>query len=105
MKYIMYRVGNRHYPILFPDLLVHAQVADRLSTLIQFQKAVIVSAGEVSLVALSTTGESHSLDVSAEELDARRINVLDYSGGVDSEMDARTENLIKYAALAALSDV
>lgn len=105
MKYIMYRVGDKHYPIIFPEALVHAQVADRMNTLLQFQKAELVSAGEINVVAISTTGESTSLDVKADEKDRMRVNCMDYSHGIDTPMDEGIEKLVFEALDAGLNDL
>lgn len=94
MKYVMFRIeqgyGNeriiRHVPIIFPDNMVHKDVADRIARSVMggFNgPAHPVSAGEITLGEISCHGHSETLGLkSAGERDARVIELFDYVHGV-----------------------
>lgn len=87
MKYIIIRIEgrtiNREFPILFPSLMVHAEVFQALKCIPQLAHATVVSAGEVSLFGtdLTTDGESETLGLKSRPEDAQAIEMIDYSYG------------------------
>lgn len=84
MKYVMFRVkgpgGNdRLIPVVFPNALVHRDVAEALYPVI---KGLPVSAGECVVLVDSTHGKSDTLSLNANEDDASVITGHDYLHGV-----------------------
>jgi len=90
MKYIMLRIVTageiiRELPIIFPDALVHADVAEAITKLPGLYTATPVSAGSLSSLELETQcyGDSQTLDLKSRgDLDSGRICMLDYSHGI-----------------------
>jgi hypothetical protein len=76
MKYLMYKVDGVHFPILFPDVLTHANVADRVSTLLVFSRGTLVSAGTVTCDVTAVSGESVSCNVTSDPADLQRIKEM-----------------------------
>ncbi len=94
MKYIMLQVlvprsdATIKIPIIFPKLLVHSEVAERMIHLLrrQFREVKAVSAGEVFFQVdggCLTTGGSETLNLKAEKTDARIIETHDYLHGLE----------------------
>lgn len=90
MKYIMLEVDHGNgfkvrYPVIFPDHLVHADVA---SALIwgsdDLQKATVTSAGFCSSLELAADyhGRSVSLGVDSDPGDSAFIRMRDYNAGI-----------------------
>lgn len=95
MKYIMFvsTLGKpndpdpmlRYCPLIFPDFLVHAEVAQGF---IKSRKACpydpreyrVHSAGFISPMGMECHGESESLGVKSDPLDTNRIACADYGG-------------------------
>jgi len=78
MKYIMLETDEgMKLPILFPDVLVHANVAELMKRLTLFQlkvaKCEVVSAGFVNIADASVHGDSESLGVKSNPTDGVRI--------------------------------
>lgn len=99
-KYIVFqdeRTGRR-LPVLFPNELVHAEVADALIACGLMNSASLfyrpVSAGFVMLAVSSSHGESESLKIKSDPEDAQRINVHTYTAGVDSGMEPMIEKML-----------
>lgn len=91
MKYVVFRVDGEfpiEIPVVFPHLLVHASVAERIQPMLQevFGKEVAtVSAGEVSLfdVDCSCCGESTTLRLKSRgAIDDHLLSMNDYGSGV-----------------------
>jgi hypothetical protein len=90
MKYIVirYHVGDRaalEAPILFPNWMVHALVAEAIKPILQANDASVVSAGECHINVRSCHGKSTSITpnvASRHEEDEKLINAIDYSHGV-----------------------
>lgn len=91
MKYVMFqKQGNVmviHTPIIFPDRLVHLDVANHMcgipgSPLFGHRP---VSAGFFSSLGLSANvyGESESLKLASNPRDAEFITMSDYGGGME----------------------
>lgn len=89
MKYIVLQSKTngitRELPIIFPDLMVHANVAQALLALPEMKGFKAVSAGALSCMDLRPKchGDSFSLKLkSREEVDNALIYMMDYSHGV-----------------------
>ncbi|OCJ46351.1 hypothetical protein [Serratia sp. 14-2641] len=90
MKYIMLRVDKpmaREIPIIFPDNLVHADVANAMRMLVAYPgmaNATVVSAGYCNLnLSVECHGKSTTLNVSSRETDDNIvINTYDYTHGL-----------------------
>ena len=85
MKYIIFRDRklNREIPILFPNDLVHLDVAMALTKVVG--TSIVVAAGEFSSLAIDSeafTGESISIGIKSRALDGDLINGFDYNHGV-----------------------
>ncbi len=86
-KYIMLELDSgsfkRRVPIIFPDLLVHADVAAVLQQTPGMADAKPVSAGSVELMVTACHGKSTTLNVASnEEDDAELINAFPYFHGI-----------------------
>ncbi|WP_048795427.1 MULTISPECIES: hypothetical protein [Serratia] len=87
MKYIMLRTsGNipRDIPIIFPDQLVHDDVAQAIKGMSEdyrFADAAIVSAG-FCRVAVACSGKSETCGVGSRDCDDDVINTYDYTLGL-----------------------
>jgi hypothetical protein len=92
VKYVMLEVTaqgiTRKIPILFPDMLVHLEVANAIKPLLERQlrnvSIEIVSAGFFNSndVDIVCTGGSESCGVNAQDLDAMTIAMHDYLHGL-----------------------
>jgi hypothetical protein len=86
MKYILYKdIHGQFLPIIFPEALVHGEVDEALRR----RSRVLVgrdihSAGFTTMVAISTHGESETLDIKSNELDADVINASGYGWNENS---------------------
>lgn len=83
MKYIMFKkdIGTKstHYvPVIFPDFLVHADVAAAMKHEPQLRFYKVHSAGFLSPLDLVPCGESESLGVKSDPEDRERIQYNDY---------------------------
>jgi hypothetical protein len=83
----------RRVPVIFPDLLVHADVAHAMELVVKSTlapktklKVKTTSAGECRLDNVLCHGESESLGglQSRERLDARCIEMYDYLHGLET---------------------
>ncbi len=86
-KYIMLELDSgsfkRRVPIIFPDLLVHADVAAALQQTPGMADAKPVSAGSIDLFAEACHGKSTTLNVASNgEGDAELINTFPYFHGI-----------------------
>lgn len=99
MKYVMIEIPAhgempaRRVPVIFPDLLVHADVAHAMELVVKSTlmpktrlKPKTTSAGECRLDNVLCHGESESLGglQSRERLDARVIEMYDYLHGIET---------------------
>lgn len=102
MKYIVLEgPQGQKLPVIFPNVMVHKDVAEALvmtlgaqstpDNLVWFKP---VSAGFVNLAVSDAYGESETLNMKSDPGDRLRINVADYSAGVESPMDELTERLL-----------
>lgn len=98
MKYVMIEVPAhgelpaRRVPVIFPDMLVHADVAHAMELVVKSTlapkakiKVKTTSAGECRLDDVVCHGGSETLNVdSRERLDARVIEMYDYLHGIET---------------------
>jgi hypothetical protein len=92
MKYVMLRcrIGSitKMVPIIFPNELVHQDVAEAITHLIGMKHgwdAEVVGAGEVGGLDVSAcSGGSETLSVSSRKEDASVINGYDYWHGIET---------------------
>lgn len=83
MKYIMLRRENQDVPIVFPDFLNHRDVAARMMEIISLARARVVSAGNVRVLALETSGASSGLELDARPEDAAIMTCWDLCAGME----------------------
>ena len=85
MKYLMLRLTHatltRDVPIIFPDMLVHCDIAAVARHIAGLEGAVPIATGDIHLTAVSTHGESETLGLEAREEDAHTITMYDYFHG------------------------
>lgn len=98
MKYVMIEIPAhgelpaRRVPVIFPDSLVHADVAAAMEAVVKSTlvpkarvKPKTTSAGECYLDNVKCHGSSESLNLEARErLDARVIEMYDYLHGIET---------------------
>jgi hypothetical protein len=90
MKYIMFEVTHgrgankitRLVPIIFPNILVHADVAAQVQRVPGLVGAKIVRGGEAHIACYDAFGSSETLNVKAAEKDADVISRYDYFHGI-----------------------
>lgn len=87
MKYVMFRVGtdDRKVPVLFPQELVHACIAEAVHTMDGMLGAVPISAGSVRMDGLRVFccfGRSESLKLESHPDDAAIIRTVNYTHGL-----------------------
>lgn len=78
MKYVMFKRGEHYVPIIFPETLVHADVAEWMRLGPGYQ---VHSAGFISPLSMKCHGRSESLGVESDPGDTVRIRMNDYGGG------------------------
>jgi hypothetical protein len=89
-KYIILEVdrkeaGLQRLPIIYPDILVHAHVAEAIMRLPNFvqHKATVASAGEINLTADYCGGGSETLKIEESDPDDRfLVNSFPYLHGI-----------------------
>ncbi|EAU0298116.1 hypothetical protein A6858_25205 [Salmonella enterica] len=91
MKYIILRLNGkipREVPVIFPDLLVHADVARTMTAMIKEDSSNthitdvrVVSAGFCN-TAVECHGKSDTLDITSRDIDDAIINTWDYTFGI-----------------------
>lgn len=111
-KYVIIKKGIQEIPIIFPDVLVHADVAlaireiwvDNALEMIAelgaseetlahrtkdlYDALLVVSAGTIgTLVVRDAGGHSETLDVASRPGDGRLINTFPYAHGIKSDAD------------------
>lgn len=100
MKYIILEgPQGQKLPVIFPNVLVHKDVAEGVIRAMGRQPLMgewfkPISAGFVNLAVSDAYGESQTLDMKSDPGDRLRINIADYSGGVESPLDTMTERLL-----------
>lgn len=91
MKYIILRLDGkipREVPVIFPDLLVHADVARATTAMIKEDSSNmnitdvrVVSAGFCN-TAVDCYGKSETLNIASRDIDNTVINTVDYTFGL-----------------------
>ncbi|ECG8633813.1 hypothetical protein FNN91_23015 [Salmonella enterica subsp. salamae] len=91
MKYIILRLEGkipREVPVIFSDLLVHADVASTMAVMIKedsnntnITDVRVVSAGFCN-TAVECHGKSESLNITSRDIDDAVINTVDYTFGL-----------------------
>ncbi|QNX16012.1 hypothetical protein IC793_00910 [Acinetobacter seifertii] len=86
MKYIMFKQEREELveliPVIFPNKLVHKDVADALMQTPPFKDCSVQSAGSISLLNLEANGHSETLNVASNpRTDSFIIKMNDYGAG------------------------
>lgn len=75
---------KRRLPIIFPDILVHADMAAAVQSLPMMGEAKPIAAGSIDLLVGSCHGKSTTLNVASNEADdAELINAFPYFHGIE----------------------
>lgn len=88
MKYVMLEIRGpgglkRRVPVIFPNEMVHEDVTKAIQTIAPYDKAVPVSAGDITLISgVTCDGQSNTLKLKAHKKDALTIQLLDYTHGL-----------------------
>lgn len=91
MKYVMFRIKstnglNHEFPLIFPNVFVHSDVANAaLTSIPELRNAEIVAAGECQISHCATGGNSVTLDLDGRDTDALHIRMMDYNHGITYE--------------------
>jgi len=110
MKYIMLTVKpeNDEYdlPIIFPDKLVHKDVAQAVQHMLVMKygghPSSVKSAGFIHLGPTEVYGDSETLMKKSEDIDSLTITTYNYTHGRAREMDEQSLEDIKNMIKAAL---
>jgi hypothetical protein len=92
-KYVMFKVPLSKdtevlIPIIFPDKLVHADVAENLKQTVatscscKIEEVTVQSAGEINIDVLECYGKSTTLKVSSDPEDEKVIQMYPYMHGI-----------------------
>lgn len=84
-KYVMFKNQLRHIPIIFPSVLVHADVVNQVKTMPGLEQAELVSAGFVYLTGTIDGKPSSSLNLGPQGIDEMVINNMNYLNGIIRE--------------------
>lgn len=90
MKYIMLKVSlqdglTKLVPIIFPDFMVHEDVAEVIKVCLAMQhkmESEVYSAGEITFEEPHCSGKSETLKVDASDADSAIIAMYDYFHGL-----------------------
>lgn len=88
MKYIMFRIDSpgdlpREFPLIFPNVLIHEDVAKAaIAGIPELAKAEVVAAGECMISHCATGGNSFTLQINGRAEDALHIRMMDYNHGM-----------------------
>lgn len=92
MKYVVLEIKNgdtkREWPIIFPDMMVHKQVANHMQHLIRYHHNMlcdVVAAGSISFFGgeVHCSGESETLNLESRGTeDEKLIKMFDYLHGI-----------------------
>lgn len=85
-KYVMVQNHLANYPIIFPDKLVHIEVATVMRLVVPVigkRQAMPVSAGMIEQVFVKGVGgDSETLRMTSRPIDERIINLYNYEHGI-----------------------
>lgn len=86
MKYVVVKVGNNAYPVIFPDHLVHEDMANAVIEVLRKARpsdghtAAAISAGDVTIFDAECSGRSSTLDMESRgDTDSLLIRVGHYT--------------------------
>lgn len=88
MKYIVLKIKDREWPIIFPDMMVHSDVAESMQLhVIRFhdERSRVVAAGSISFFGgnVLCSGESETLGIESRgSEDEKLIKMFDYLHGI-----------------------
>lgn len=88
MKYIIIKVKNREWPIIFPDMMVHSEVADSIEQHLRLHHnvdSIPIAAGSISFFGgeVRCSGESDTLQLESRySEDEKLIRMFDYLHGI-----------------------
>lgn len=105
MKYIIFHIDSdppRKVPIIFPSNLVHKQVAQASSKLVDSSK--IYSAGELVCRVKNVQGHSSTIGIKSKLNDTEIINNYDYQFGLDVEQTSEIEKVLEELTKQILED-
>lgn len=95
-KYIMWEANGAKVPVLFPNVLIHSDVADMMSVVIRDHvitsqrsnwSSQVISAGFISqLLVTGVHGKSETLELGSDEGDRSIINTWPYTNGQEDLM-------------------
>jgi hypothetical protein len=95
-KYVMFDgMSGSKIPVIFPDSLVHRDVAETIPLLNPQVNHVVQNAGFVDgLICVDTSGESETLKIKSSRLDAGIINTHPYTKGILTSIALMTEKMV-----------
>lgn len=91
MKYVMVRRGHQSFPVIFPEHMVHEDVAQAIIAMLDAQegtkhKARAIAAGDCSVREVVCAGSSSTLKMGSRgKLDENLILMGSYSGYWEDE--------------------
>lgn len=82
-KYIVVRAGNQDIPVLFPDSLVHQDVAERICAIKDLRDrpggSKTIAAGSLCVMAHGVGGDSETLKLTSRgDIDQNLIDSFEY---------------------------
>lgn len=92
MKYVMIRRGHQSFPVIFPEHMVHEDVAQAIITMLDAQegkhKARSIAAGDCSVREVICAGSSSTLKMESRgKQDENLILMGSYSGYWEDDSD------------------
>jgi len=105
-KYVIFEKGLFQVPVLFPSLLVHADVAHAVMPVLlrgDTNRGRIVSAGSIPApIVPGAYGKSETLQMSARPCDRTIINTVGYSPSYVPDMSEQIERVCVLAHAKAV---
>ena len=91
MKYIILQTKDgRKIPIIFPDFMVHSEVANKIGEILSLTNSTkVVSAGEIKISVQNCSGKSETLGVGVRKGDATLIHEYDYFHGFPNTTEVK----------------
>lgn len=89
-NYVILGLGDREIPIIYPDVLVHKQIAEAIQPLVEQMRGEedvtpvkVVSAGSLQLTVNTCEGRSTTLNLESRgDTDEQQINCMPYWHGM-----------------------
>lgn len=110
-KYVMFKVGDKFMPVIFPNELIHEEVGNDMRELIDNTMPIsdgsveIHSAGFINFYTMSTFGKSDTLKKESMVGDADVINTYPYEGGIIGAMHDLILSTSKLASVKLILDI